>query len=91
MPSIRKLVSAAAVVAIGVATTAATAQAARTTSDPYARPQADGIISVLIAGVTDGTSNTLELGARAAAPTGFSIDVGTSERIASDGLGADFV
>jgi hypothetical protein len=36
--------------------------------------------------VSDGTSNTIMFGARAAAPTGFSIDVGTSENTASDGL-----
>jgi type 1 fimbria pilin len=38
------------------------------------------------AGVKDGTSNTIAFGERAA---GFSIDIGTSENIASDGLGAD--
>ena len=40
------------------------------------------------AAVTDGTSNTIMFGARAAAPAGFSIDVGSSENITSDGLGA---
>jgi hypothetical protein len=42
------------------------------------------------AGVADGTSNTIAFGERAAPPRGFSIDVGTSENIASDGLGADY-
>jgi hypothetical protein len=41
-------------------------------------------------GVKDGTSNTIAFRARAAAPKGFAIDIGTSENIASDGLGADF-
>ena len=41
--------------------------------------------------VTDGTSNTMMFGARAAAPGGFSIDIGTSENIASDGLGAHWI
>jgi hypothetical protein len=36
------------------------------------------------AAVTDGTSNTMMLGE-------FSIDIGTSEQIAADGLGADYV
>ena len=40
-------------------------------------------------GVTDGTSNTIMFGERAAPPRGFSIDIGTSEKIAADGLGAD--
>ena len=43
------------------------------------------------AGVTDGTSNTIAFGERAAAPGGFSIDIGTSEKLATDGLGADDV
>ena len=38
-------------------------------------------------GVTDGTSNTIMFGERAAPPRGFSIDIGTSENIAADGLG----
>ena len=42
-------------------------------------------------GVTDGTSNTIMVGERARAPRGFSIDVGTSENLASDGLGADAI
>jgi hypothetical protein len=41
------------------------------------------------AGVTDGTSNTIMFGERAAPPRSFSIDIGTSENIAADGLGAD--
>jgi D-serine deaminase-like pyridoxal phosphate-dependent protein len=40
------------------------------------------------AGVTDGTSNTIMFAEGAAPPRGFSIDVGTSEDIAADGLGA---
>jgi hypothetical protein len=43
---------------------------------------------LLAAGVQDGTSNTIAFGERAAAPTGFSIDIGTSENIAAGGLGA---
>jgi hypothetical protein len=42
-------------------------------------------------GVTDGTSNTILVGERAAAPRGFSIDVGTSEKIAADGRAAGLV
>jgi hypothetical protein len=41
------------------------------------------------AGITDGTSNTISFGERAARPSGFSIDIGTSENIAADGRGAD--
>jgi hypothetical protein len=41
--------------------------------------------------VTDGTSNTIAFGERAAVPRGFSIDVGTSEELAADGLGAAFI
>jgi Protein of unknown function (DUF1559) len=41
------------------------------------------------AAVTDGTSNTIAFAERAAAPRGFSIDIGTSENIASDGRGSD--
>jgi hypothetical protein len=44
-----------------------------------------------VAAATDGTSNTVMFAARAAAPRGFSIDVGTSENIASDGLGAHWM
>src|SRR6476469_567606 len=33
-------------------------------------------------GITDGTSNTIMFGDRAASPRGFSIDIGTSENIA---------
>jgi hypothetical protein len=41
---------------------------------------------------SDGTSNTMMLGERAAKPKGVSIDIGTAENVASDGLGAsDFV
>jgi hypothetical protein len=43
------------------------------------------------AGITDGTSNTIMFGARAGAPRGFSVDTGTSENVASDGLGADYI
>ena len=39
--------------------------------------------------IADGTSNTIMFGERAAPPRGFSIDIGTSENIAADGLGAD--
>ena len=45
----------------------------------------------LATGVTDGTSNTIAFGERAAAPRGFAIDIGTSENIASDGLGANLI
>ncbi len=45
----------------------------------------------LLGGGTDGTSNTIAFGARAAAPTGFAIDIGTSENVAADGLGADHI
>ena len=49
----RKLLTAAtAVVALGVATTCAPAQAAQSTSAPHARPHADGIIAVLIGAYT---------------------------------------
>jgi hypothetical protein len=50
-----------------------------------------GSHDALAAGVTDGTSNTIAFGERAAAPRGFAIDIGTSENIASDGLGADLI
>jgi hypothetical protein len=50
-----------------------------------------GSNDVLAAGVTDGTSNTILVGERVAAPRGFSVDIGTSENIAADGLGADYV
>jgi hypothetical protein len=42
------------------------------------------------AGVTDGTSNTIAFGAHAAALSGFSGHLGSSENIAADGLGADY-
>ena len=42
-------------------------------------------------GVSDGTSNTIMFGERAAPPRGFSIDIGTSENIAADGLGTGYV
>jgi hypothetical protein len=48
-----------------------------------------GSNGALAAGVTDGTSNTIMFAERAAPPRDFSIDIGTSERIAADGLGAD--
>jgi Protein of unknown function (DUF1559) len=48
-----------------------------------------GSNDALAAGVTDGTSNTIMFGERAAPPRGSSIDIGTSEHIAADGLGAD--
>jgi hypothetical protein len=38
-----------------------------------------GSNDALAAGVTDGTSNTIAFGERAAAPRGFSVDIGTSE------------
>jgi hypothetical protein len=41
-----------------------------------------GSNDALAAGVTDGTSNTIAFGERAARPRGFSIDIGTSESIA---------
>jgi hypothetical protein len=47
-----------------------------------------GSNAALAAGVSDGTSNTIMFGERAAPPRGFSIDIGTSENIAADGLGA---
>jgi opacity protein-like surface antigen len=43
------------------------------------------------AGVQDGTSNTIAFGERAAAPRGFSIDIGTSENVAADGREADII
>jgi hypothetical protein len=43
-----------------------------------------GSNDALAAGVTDGTSNTIAFGERAAAPRGFSVDIGTSENIAAD-------
>ena len=56
------------------------------------RPGSEGFSlgsnGALAAGVTDGTSNTIMFGARAAALTGFSIDIGTSERIATGSLTA---
>ena len=39
------------------------------------------------AAVQDGTSNTIMFAERAAPTSGFSIDIGTSEKIAADGLG----
>lgn len=48
----------------------------------YQHNQTDLEFLALAAGVTDGTSNTVMVGERAARPTGFSIDVGTSENIA---------
>jgi hypothetical protein len=42
-----------------------------------------------VAAVTDGTSNTIMFAELTARPGGFSIDIGTSENIASDGLGSD--
>jgi hypothetical protein len=50
-----------------------------------------GSNDALAAGVTDGTSNTIAFGERAAAARGFSVDIGTSEKIAADGLGADYI
>ena len=50
-------------------------------------PGSDGLWlgsnDALAAGVTDGTSNTIMVGERAAAPRGFSIDIGTSENLAT--------
>jgi hypothetical protein len=50
-----------------------------------------GSNDALAAGVTDGTSNTIMFGERAAAPRGFSIDIGTSESIAADGPGRGLI
>ena len=51
------------------------------------RPASEGFWlgsnDALAAGVTDGTSNTIMVGERAAAPRGFSIDIGTSENLAT--------
>ena len=47
-----------------------------------------GSNDALAAGVTDGTSNTIMFAERAAPASGFSIDIGSSENIAADGLGA---
>ena len=47
-----------------------------------------GSNGALAAGVTDGTSNTIMAGERAAALSGFSIDIGTSESIARGGFTA---
>jgi hypothetical protein len=56
----------------------------------YQHDQTDlELLDALDANVTDGTSNTIAFGARVAALKGFSIDVGTSERIAADGHRAD--
>ena len=56
------------------------------------RPGSEGFSlgsnGALAAGVTDGTSNTIMFGERAAALRGFSIDIGTSESIAIGGLTA---
>jgi hypothetical protein len=40
--------------------------------------------------VQDGTSNTILFGRCAAAQKGFAIDVGTSENVACDGIGAAY-
>ena len=50
-----------------------------------------GSTGARVTGITDRTSNTVMFGARAAAPRGVSVDVATSEDIAADGLGADYV
>lgn len=59
------------------------------------RPGSEGVrlgsTDALAAGVKDGTSNTVTFRERAAAPGGFSIDIGTSENIAADGLGAGLI
>jgi hypothetical protein len=55
----------------------------------YQHNQTD--LEFLATGVTDGTSNTVLFGERAAPPSGFSIDIGSSEKLATDGLGADDV
>ena len=47
--------------------------------------------SSLAPGVKDGTSNTLAFGGLSVARTRFSIDIGTSETVAADDLGADSV
>ncbi len=49
-----------------------------------------GSNDALAAAVKDGTSNTISFGERAADPRGFSVDIGTSENIAADGLGAGY-
>jgi hypothetical protein len=61
-----------------------------------AAPHQSGVIGYnghagLAAGVQDGTSNTIMFVERAASPRGFAIDIGTSENIASDGLGANLI
>ena len=70
-------------VAAGVLASAGSASAA------YQHNQTD--LEFPAKGVKDGTSNTIMFGERAAAPRGFSIDIGSSENIASDGLGAAFI
>ena len=56
------------------------------------RPGSEGFSlgsnGALAVGVTDGTSNTIMFGERTAALRGFSIDIGTSESIATAGLTA---
>jgi hypothetical protein len=53
----------------------------------YQHNQADLEFVARAAAVEDGTSNTIMFAERAAPPRGFSIDIGTSEKIAADGLG----
>ena len=74
-----------AIVAAGLLAAAGSASAATHESGVVAYDDA------LAADVTDGTSNTIAFGARAAAARGFSVDIGTSEKIAADGLGADYI
>ena len=50
-----------------------------------------GSNDALGAAVTDGTSNTIAFADRAAPPKGFAIDIGTSEKLATDGIGAMFI
>jgi hypothetical protein len=50
-----------------------------------------GSNDALAAAITDGTSNTIAFGERAAAPRRFSVDAGTSQILAAPGLRADDV
>jgi hypothetical protein len=88
-----------AIVAVAVGLLAAAGSASAGTHQFLAfSPQGPGSEGVrlgsndgLAAGVKDGTSNTIAFGEPAAAARGFSVDIGTSENIATDGLGADYI